>query len=313
MIDERRAEVVHRVIKSGGVRAAADAMRVDPAAVSRYLAKARIDVGLPLFERRGRSLVPTTAGLAISAYVEERQKNAGSLMARLDAMRGAEAGVVQMGVGEGYVAALVTDPIRRFLAAHPAARVELQMLAVDQIVAGLGAGTLDIGMAFNPAPATQMKLWARRAVHVQLIAPAGHPLLQSKRPLTLSDISGHAVGLFQPGYGLRKLVQSAEYLEGTRLEPVLETNSLSALRHFLLAGAGVTFLARSSVELECEAGLLGCARLKADLFAQSEVHLFTRDGAGTMPVVARLLELIIEQFGGSSADRSSRRDPDVPI
>lgn len=296
MIDERRAEIVHRVIKAGGVRAAAEAMQVDPAAISRALAKARTEVGLPLFERRGRVLVPTAAGLAIGAYVEERQKNAGALVARLNAMRGAEAGIVRVGVGEGYVASLVSDPIRRFLAAHPGARVELQMLSVDQIVAGLGAGTLDIGIAFNPAPATQMRLWARRAVQVQLVAPAGHPLLRSRRPLTLADVADHAVGLFQPGYGLRKLVQSVEYLEGTRLEPVLETNSLSALRHFLLAGAGVTFLASGSVDAECKAGLLGCAPLKADLFAKAEVHLFTREGAAALPVVTRLLEFTIRQF-----------------
>ena len=104
------------------------------------------------------------------------------------------------------------------------------------------------------------------------------------------------MGLLAPGYGLRKLVQSAEYLEGVRIEPAFETNSLAALRHFLLAGSGVTFLARRSVAAECAAGLLGCAPLKAELFEKSEVHLFTRDGAGIMPVVARLLEAIVRRF-----------------
>ncbi|MFC7555441.1 hypothetical protein ACFQU7_29240 [Pseudoroseomonas wenyumeiae] len=47
MLDERRAEAVYRVVKDGGVRAAAEVMRVDPAAISRYLAKAASEVGLP--------------------------------------------------------------------------------------------------------------------------------------------------------------------------------------------------------------------------------------------------------------------------
>ena len=96
----------------------ADAVRTDPAAVSRSLAKARIDVGLPLFERRD-----------------------GTLTAQLDAMRGAEAGVMQVGIDKGYVA-------------------------------GLRAGTLDIGTAFNPAPATRMKLWPRRAVVQSTAVPS---------------------------------------------------------------------------------------------------------------------------------------------
>lgn len=295
-MDDRQAEAVHRVIKSGGVRAAADVMKIDPAAISRYLTKAKHELGLPLFERRGRAVFPTAAGLAVSAYFEERQDSIAALQARLMAMRGAQSGLVRLGVGEGYVDSLVSDPVRRFLEAHPAAHVRLEMLSVDQIVAGLTDGTLDIGLAYNPAPATHLKLCARKTVPVQLVAPAGHPLLGLGRRVTLSDVADHRVGLFQPGYGLRKLVQSAEYLEGVRIEPALETNSLSALRRFLLAESGVTFLARRSVARECAAGLLGCARLKANLFETSEVHLFTRDAAGTMPIVTRLLEMIVRSF-----------------
>ena len=93
-MDERRAEAVYRVIESGGVRAAAEAMQVDPGAVSRNLAKARAEVGLPLFERRGRGLVPTAGALAIRDYFRERHQLATSLTTQLTAMREAQAGVV---------------------------------------------------------------------------------------------------------------------------------------------------------------------------------------------------------------------------
>jgi len=296
MLDERRAEAVHCVVKSGGVRAAAEIMKVDPAAISRYLAKAAIEVGLPLFERRGRSLVPTAAALAIAEYQEERQQGAKSLDSRLEAMRGAQAGVVRMGVGEGYLSDFVSHPIHAFLAAHPGVRVQVEALAVDAIVSGLSDGQLDIGLAYNPTPAAKLKLWARRPVPVQLVAAAGHPLLRMTRSLTLKDVAAYPVGLLLPGYGLRKLVQSAEYLEGVKVQPNFETDSLSALRSYLLSGSGVTFLARRSVERECADGILGCAKLKADLFDKSEVHLFTQDGIRLMPAVERLLKLVTQHF-----------------
>jgi DNA-binding transcriptional LysR family regulator len=301
VVDERRAEAVYRVVREGGVRAAAEVMKVDPAAISRYLARAAAEIGLPLFERRGRSLVPTPAALAIRDYVEERRESATSLGARLEAMRGAQAGIVRMGVGEGYLSDFVSHPVNAFLATHPKVRVQVEALSVDAIVSGLSEGQLDIGLAYNPAPEARLKLWARRSVPVQLVAAAGHPLLGTHRSLTLRDVAAYPVGLLLPGYGLRKLVQSAEYLEGVKIEPNFETNSLSALRTYLLAGSGVTFLARRSVEGECAEGILGCAKLKADLFEKSEVHLFTQNGVRLMPAVERLLKLVTQHFRKGSA------------
>ncbi|RKK06168.1 LysR family transcriptional regulator [Pseudoroseomonas wenyumeiae] len=296
MLDERRAEAVYRVVKDGGVRAAAEVMRVDPAAISRYLAKAASEVGLPLFERRGRSLVPTPAALAIRDYFEERQESATSLGAKLEAMRGAQAGIVRMGVGEGYLNDFVSHPVHDFLATHPGVRVQVEALSVDAIISGLSEGQLDIGLAYNPTPEARLKLWARRPVPVQLVAAAGHPLLQMHGGLTLKDVAAHPVGLLLPGYGLRKLVQSAEYLEGVKIHPSFETNSLSALRSYLLSGSGVTFLARRSVEREYAEGILGCAKLKSDLFEKSEVHLFTQDGVRLMPAIEGLLKLVTQHF-----------------
>ena len=284
------------MVRHNGVRAAAEFMKVDPAAISRYLAKAAAEVGLPLFERRGRSLVPTAAALAIADYFEERQQSATSLGTRLDAMRGAQAGIVRMGVGEGYLSDFVSHPVHAFLAAHPNVRVQVEALSVDAIISGLSDGQLDIGLAYNPTPAAKLKLWARRPVPVQVVAAAGHPLLRTSRSLTLKDVTAYPVGLLLPGYGLRKLVQSAEYLEGVKLQPNFETNSLSALRSYLLAGSGVTFLARRSVDRECAEGILGCAKLKAEIFEKSEVHLFTQDGVRLMPAVERLLKLVAQHF-----------------
>ncbi|SEP29524.1 DNA-binding transcriptional regulator, LysR family [Methylobacterium sp. ap11] len=304
MLDDLRAEAVHHVVKHGGVRAAAEIMKVDPAAISRHLARAGVETGLPLFERRGRSMVPTAAALTISEYFEERIQSASSLGSRLEAMRGARAGLVRMGVGEGYLADFVSHPIRTFMDAHPGVRVRVDALPVDDIIVGLTSGSIDIGLAFNPAPADGLKLWGRQPVPVDLVAPAGHPLLRHQDGLTLADVATYPVGLMYPGYGLRKLVQSAEYLEGVKLEPNFETNSLSALRSYLLSGGGVTLLARRSVEQECSAGILGCARMKATLFEESEVHLFTREGIRLMPSVERLLRPVSQHFRGNPQMRT---------
>ncbi len=296
MLDRKRCEAVYFVVKAGGVRSAAEAMNVDPAAVSRHIARAAADVGLPLFERRGRILTPTPAATAIAAHFEDQQQGAASLAARIAAMRGAQAGLVRLGVGEGYVGELVTGPVGEFMRAHPGIRVRMETLSVDEIISRLEEGRLDIGLAFNPTPAPQLKLWARRRVPVKLVAAPHHPLLQRRAKLTLADIAPYTIGLMTVGYGLRKLVQRAEYVEGIRLEPSFETSSLTALNTYVFTHCGVSILSEKGVENESRAGLVGCADMALDLFEASEVHLFSAANIRLMPAVDALLRIMSVHF-----------------
>ena len=211
-------------------------------------------------------------------------------------MRGAQAGLVRLGVGEGYVGELVTGPVGEFMRAHPGVRVRIETLSVDEIISRLEEGRLDIGLAFNPTPAPQLKLWARRRVPVKFVAAPDHPLLQRRAKLTLADIAPYTIGLMMVGYGLRKLVQRAEYVEGIRLEPSFETSSLTALNTYVFTHCGVSILAEKGVENESRAGLVACADMALDLFEASEVHLFSAANIRLMPAVDALLRIMSVHF-----------------
>ncbi|WP_299453077.1 LysR family transcriptional regulator, partial [uncultured Pigmentiphaga sp.] len=58
----RELRVVAAVARDGGIRASSDTLLRTPSAVSRAVAQLEQRLGTPLFERRGRGMLPTPAG-----------------------------------------------------------------------------------------------------------------------------------------------------------------------------------------------------------------------------------------------------------
>ncbi len=72
-LDARRTHYFMQVMSRGSVRGAAEALDMDPSAVSRAIAALERDCGMTLFERRGRGVVPTDAGHILARYVKRQQ------------------------------------------------------------------------------------------------------------------------------------------------------------------------------------------------------------------------------------------------
>lgn len=66
MIDVTRLRVFRAVVSSGTVQAAATNLGYSPSAVSQHLAALQRETGLTLFEKSGRGIAPTPAGLALA-------------------------------------------------------------------------------------------------------------------------------------------------------------------------------------------------------------------------------------------------------
>ena len=59
MVDWRKFRLLHELDRRGTITATAEAMYLTPSAVSQQLAALSRDVGVPLLERRGRTVVLT--------------------------------------------------------------------------------------------------------------------------------------------------------------------------------------------------------------------------------------------------------------
>lgn len=163
----RHIEVVHAVLLTGSVSAAARLLHITQPAVSRALQHAELQLGFPLFERDGGRLSPTVEAQTLRPHVER-------LFAQLDELQrlsaSLKAGRVQGELRVLTVLALsyrvLPRAVELFLKRHPTVQLHHQALHSPQIVDALVLQEADVGYVFSAPehPALNREAMGERAV-----------------------------------------------------------------------------------------------------------------------------------------------------
>jgi DNA-binding transcriptional LysR family regulator len=138
------------VAEAGGVSAAARRLALTRSAVSHSLGVLEASLGVALFHRVGKSLVPTREGLALRAAAAEARDRLG---AALDELLGAAAearGPVCVGLFLGFSRFRLARVVDAFLREHPRARVRVSFGPQAWLVEQLLAARLDFTLSLRP-------------------------------------------------------------------------------------------------------------------------------------------------------------------
>ena len=145
--DFNRLRVFFHVKREGSVSAAARELHVTQSAVSQSLAKLEDELGVQLFVRRHRALVPTPAGLRLDAivapFVAELQ---GGLQA-IDRERHELFGVLRIGAPVVFGSHRLPPILAEFRRRHPGVGFAVSLGHPSVILPQLEAGQLDLAFA----------------------------------------------------------------------------------------------------------------------------------------------------------------------
>ncbi len=298
-LEARRMRYFMQVIESGSVRGAAEALDMDPSAVSRAIGILEDECGMRLFERRGRGVVPTDAGLLLAGYVRRQHNQKQSLMAQMDSIRKVERGHVDLIVGEGFVDWLMRHSLRSFMASHPKISVNLDVGSSDEILQRVVEERAHIGLLFLPHQDERLRSHHVHAHPIQTLVLASHPLARIGRPLTLSDLLPYPGAMLHRSFGIRQHVEAAEISEGVRLNTLLTTSSFGAIGHFAAAGLGYALGTRLSLPAHLDTPELIALPMKNPLLNQGRSQVVSRHGRVLSPAATTLLGVIVRDMAGT--------------
>src|SRR5688500_3210111 len=140
------------VVREGGVSRAADKLRLSQPTVSAQVRRLEDALGHRLFERRGRTLVPTAVGRVVYQYAEDIFGLGGEM---LEALRGRPVGralQLTVGVANAVPKLIVYRLLRPAIEEPQAIRLICREDNAEQLVAQLATYTLDVVVATAPAP-----------------------------------------------------------------------------------------------------------------------------------------------------------------
>ncbi len=238
----------------GSFSRAAETLEVTQPAISMQIKQLEDAVGLLLFNKQARPIMPTPAGQvllrharAILAEVRVAEDAAEALAAGL-------LGVLHLGVvmPANYFAPKL---LQEFGRAHPQLRVQLTVDKRDALLIHLAEYRLDLAITgYPPAEADVEALTFARHPHV-IVAGADHPLA-GRAALDWSELRHEPIVLREAGSATRQFFEHLLQARALRPPVAVELQGNETVKQAVMAGLGISLMSAHAIQVELEAGRL---------------------------------------------------------
>jgi DNA-binding transcriptional LysR family regulator len=240
-----RLQTFVAVVDLGTARAAAQHLHVTESAVSASLASLQRELGVALFERRGRRLHVTEAGEIFATYAR-------TILGLLDegvqaARHGTTTNVGRVRLGAVTTAGeyLVPGLLASFREHFPDIEINLEVGVRDTMLARLADHHLDVAIAGRPLAGRGIVARATRDNSLVIVAAPGHP----------PELASATWLLREPGSGTRATTLALIKDLGIN-PPTLSLGSHGAVIASASLGLGVTVASTDAVARQVAAGEL---------------------------------------------------------
>jgi LysR family transcriptional regulator, cyn operon transcriptional activator len=218
---------------------ASEALHISQPTLSLQIMELERMLGAPLFDRNGRSVRLTEAGVVFRRHAIRALREVETGHAAVSDLLGLHRGTLRVGVTHSFSTALIPRAVARFRRAHPGVGVAIEKTSGRAIEQSLVAGALDLGIAYAPPESTEVEAETLFEEEVVLIVAIGHPLARRDR-VGLAELDGLPLALISREFSTRRLID--ERLREAKVSPeiAVEMNDIDSLLEVVRLGTGVT-------------------------------------------------------------------------
>lgn len=173
-----------QVAEQRNLHRSAEALGLTQSALSKTLARLEREVGMQLFERTPRGVVPTEAGSTLVRHARKVLLAVSDLEEELGEQRVARSGTVRLGSLPYLLPSLLSPLLAGFFSSRPLATFSIETHLSAHLLALLQAGEVDLALAAAPEtlPA-DLEYLPLGVLTMQIVARAGHPRLPTFRSM----------------------------------------------------------------------------------------------------------------------------------
>jgi LysR family transcriptional regulator, transcription activator of glutamate synthase operon len=247
-VELRQLRYAEAVARHRHFTRAAEELHIAQSALSHQVRKLEGELGVELFERTSRSVVPTDAGEAVAARARRILAEVDGVRGEVDELQGLVRGRISVGAllpaGEIDVPRLLA----RFAEAHPGIEVRMHEGTAADMAAYLDADEVDVAfsmLAGDPPEGMVAEFMSEEEV-VAVFPPDGAPRGRVKA----ADLSPGAIATPRAGSAIRAAVDRFFADAGEPLQVSLESGDPFLLRCLVSGGFGPAVLPRSLTRRE---------------------------------------------------------------
>jgi DNA-binding transcriptional LysR family regulator len=250
----RQLEILLEVYQQGSIKGASEQLHLTQPTVSMQLKKLSEAIGMPLYERTGRSREFTDAGLALVATAREVLDSFARLDTQLSDLRGLKAGTLRLAVvtTSKYFIPHLLGP---FLSRYPNIDIHFQVGNREQIIERLHEGLDDFYVFSHPPEDDDLNITDFLPNPLVAIAPEGHPLAARSR-IDLTELAAEPFLMREAGSGTRHAIEQHLRRLGVSMNVRMTIESNEAIKHSVMSGLGISILSAHTLAFGGHAGLV---------------------------------------------------------
>lgn len=289
----RQLSLAVAVEELGSLRKAADRIGISQPAATKMLAELEAALGLPLFERGRRGMVPTIYGRALNRHAHLVISDVGALRDELAGLASGAAGRLAVGMITAAAAGPLSIAIAQLKQRRPRLDITITVETSDVLIPMLEQGRLDvvIGRPVQTDHGQDIVFTPIGPERLSIVCGAQNPL-RTRPDLSLRDLA-EAAWILQPRSSPLRQVVEASFREAGMETPanVVETASILTAAT-LLQHSGMIAVVPHSVALHyVSSGMM--AILPVMLTRQLDPYgALTRKTRAAMPALSELMALI---------------------
>ena len=243
------------VAETGNLTRAAQRLHISQPAVSKQLRELEKSLGMALFHRLSKGVRLTEGGEILLDYARQIFALESEATRALNELRQLARGHLSIGASTTIGVYLLPEICAQFRAAFPGIEVNLEIANTQEIQKRLLNNELDLGLSegFSAAPEISAEVLGEDEIIV--IAAPHHKLLGCKT-LSLKQLFSETILWRESGSGTRAVVENALRDKGFSVPARVSLGSTEAIKRAVMAGDGIAFVSRLTVESELQNGAL---------------------------------------------------------
>ncbi len=254
----RQLEILSRVAETGSFSRAAKAMGLSQPTASEHIKTLEKELGTRLFDRLGRRVEPTKAGLLLLEYARKILRARDDARLAMEDYLGVICGHLIIGASTIPGGYMLPRLLGQFKVIHPETSVTIDIIDSRKVVEGVLGGSVQLGVTGAKIPNDQLVYQFFATDELVLAVPPDHPLARRKK-IQAKALQGVKMIVREDGSGTR-LVSEARLRElGFEIGPdqvAAVLGNSQAVRCALKGGVGVSIISRMAVEEDFESGAL---------------------------------------------------------
>jgi len=287
----KQFKILEAIVEKRNYTEAAKSLFMTQPAVSMQVKQMEEQIGLPLFEREGKQVRATEAGIELLYYAQNIRQQISEAAEVMEELRGLKRGKLHLTMAStaNYFAPQL---IAAFHHKYPAARVTLDVTNRTGLLDALDNNTTDMVIMGSPPDGHQLTGIPFLDNPLVVVAWPEHPLA-SRKTIRLADVADEGFIVREPDSGTRMATERYFAEHRLSLRPRMEMNRAEAIKQAVMAELGLGIVSLHTIEMELALQRLTVLNVE-DFPIMRQWHIVHRSGKRFAAIPAAFKNFVLE-------------------